>query len=510
VSYTYPNGDFQRPAKLLASLGSFWSDVYHGSDDVRKFVLSRLQLEEQADQNLQESIDSLSRLSVPVYHTDLWYQLVIKESEIDAIRFAIPKYDEGFVYDYQADGSSIYYDEPASRELYAVSLPKNLAAIPAIFNRADRPTITWFEGLDYIVKEGYLKFRENPFQQDALAIREIHGDDGTVVDREASLWLFRSQWDRSHIWTHYGNILGLWLKSSARYKDLVNAVMDSLVEGASFQHIVRALAAIADTPLAASDETVIRVVKDSQHLLVITDKQVYQCAKTATTSLAAGDKISAGEPVTNTIRTFRPAYEEKPEWLIAFGLDESTTDKRYRGGLLFVDEESTVVVDTIDSKTRVRFDVRGWEDTAEQFWHDLHERGVAEGKTLANLLDVRPADMQTGEPQAGALPATINPLQFLLDNVLHNNAVIVSLRPSEFGENCLPYWTANYLRRMIPPHQAIFLIANVSAREEAYAFTSESAQPAIKLPTATEDEYSLAIYGQESIATAGYLDEICR
>jgi hypothetical protein len=510
MSYVYPKGDFQRPAKLLASLGSFWSGVYQGGDDVEKFVLSRAQIEEQADQNLQESVDSLSRLNMPVYHTDLWYQLVIKESEIDAIRFAVPKYNEGFVYDYQADGSSIYYDEPASRELYAVSLPKNLVAIPAIFNRADRPTLTWFEGIDYLVKEGYVKFRENPFQQDALATREIHDDTGTVVDREASLWLFRSQWDRDYIWTHAGHILGLWLKSSPRYKDLVNAVMDNMVEGASFQLIIEALAAIADTPLAKGNETVQHVVKDSRHLLVITNDQAYKCAKTAATELKVGDKVSAGEPVTDTIRTFRPAYEEKPDWLIAFGIDESTTDKKYRGGLLFVDEESPVVVDATGAKTRIRFDIRGWKDTAELFWSDIDARGEAGGKTLANLLDVRPVELQTGEPQAGALPVTINPLQFLLDNVLHNNAVIISLRPSDFGENCLPFWTAHYLRRMLPPHQAIFLIANVSASEEAYTFTDESAQPSIKLPALVEDEYSLTIYGDESIAAAGYLDEICR
>ena len=69
---------------------------------------------------------------------------------------------------------------------------------------------------------------------------------------------------------------------------------------------------------------------------------------------------------------------------------------------------------------------------------------------MAMLLDTR--SEPTTQPTALALPAQINPLRFLIQNVLRNNTYLVSLKPSGFGKNALklPYSTVS--RKTVPPH----------------------------------------------------------
>ncbi len=87
--YVYPAQDLDRPDQLSSLLGSFWSGVYEGKTFVQQFAYVRAQLEQQSGQNLQEAIATLSRFQLPVYHTDLWYQLVLRESQLNAKNFSI-------------------------------------------------------------------------------------------------------------------------------------------------------------------------------------------------------------------------------------------------------------------------------------------------------------------------------------------------------------------------------------------------------------------------------------
>jgi hypothetical protein len=81
VSYVYPSRDIDRPAELVAELGDFWSTVY-ADDFPARWASQRGRLEAQTVQNLLEARDSLSRVAVPLHHTDVWRQLVLQESQL--------------------------------------------------------------------------------------------------------------------------------------------------------------------------------------------------------------------------------------------------------------------------------------------------------------------------------------------------------------------------------------------------------------------------------------------
>jgi hypothetical protein len=74
--------------------------------------------------------------------------------------------------------------------------------------------------------------------------------------------------------------------------------------------------------------------------------------------------------------------------------------------------------------------------------------------TLANYMDLRPAGAP-GQPGPDDLPSTINPLQFLCQNVLRANGLVLYLRPSQFGDGALGMGLSWVLREVLPPQVAV-------------------------------------------------------
>jgi hypothetical protein len=218
MAYNYPDSDLNKPQLLLSLLGSFWSDTYDGASDVQAFAAARAQLEAQTVQNFREAVDATSREKVPVFHTQLWHQLILKESEMNGIDFSIPKYGEGFVYGAQPTTDiTILYGRPTNRDVFAFPAPQGIVKAPSLFNRTDLPSVSWFVGLDYVLEDDYIKFNQNPFEVAELPIRDVI-EGAEVVDREIALWLFMSEWDLDIVWTHYGHIQGIKLPSSPHTK----------------------------------------------------------------------------------------------------------------------------------------------------------------------------------------------------------------------------------------------------------------------------------------------------
>lgn len=507
MTYIYPKSDLDKPGSLVGLVGSFWGGTYEGSHDVESFLVSRARLDAQASQNLAEAIDATSRFKVPVYHTELWYPLVLKESEMNTDDFSVPKYGEGYVYGAQPETDiTLLYGDPLLRDVFAFPKPSGLSKVSLLANRSDLPTVSWQYGLDFVIEDNWIKLRTNPFEESNLAVRQIV-EDGEITDREVVLWLFRSQWDKDYIWEHYGYILGCKYDSSEPYKKLVNAVFDATVEGNSIDSIASLVSAITDAPLVEEDDEVVEeIVSTSKALVIVTDKKAYRHNPDSTAAVNVGDTLYKGQFMCRAGELFSPAHDTKPTWLAAISLDEAMTDQVYRGGLLFIDDDLPVTVTTEDSRTRVELDVRGFPRSTEKFWDEVHARGIADGTTLANLLDLR--ESPTDDPTALSLPTTQNPLDFLLENVLRNNALIVTIRPPEFGDNQLPFTAFSMLRRILPPQKTVILIVQLETNENSVAqLGEEELLPTKWLVEFEEDDLLNA--GSEELLPAGYTDGIC-
>jgi hypothetical protein len=130
------------------------------------------------------------------------------------------------------------------------------------------------------------------------------------------------------------------------------------------------------------------------------------------------------------------------------------------GDITFENKSTPVVVEpNVDGYTKVSWDLGGFPFDIVKFWDDVHAAGIAKNQTLAMLLDVRSEPV--GQPTAASLPTTINPLQFLTDNLLRNNAYIVKVKPGSQLVNQLKFVPVEQLRKIQPPQSLMMLIVEL-------------------------------------------------
>ena len=171
------------------------------------------------------------------------------------------------------------------------------------------------------------------------------------------------------------------------------------------------------------EETVEEVRTEIGRQLVITDKTVYQFNPTANILVSAGDEVVEGQSLADTLQFFEfnrgqcPTEAQCP----AVALGRGLLGRGFFGDLVFENKAVPLVVETdVEGFTKVSWKLGGFPGDVELFFDQLHERGVAEGETLANLQDTR--TNKVGEPGPSNLPATINPFEFLCKNVFRNHA----------------------------------------------------------------------------------------
>lgn len=467
ADFVFPSSDLDRPRQLLALLGSFWAGTYEGQDQVLSFSGSRGRIAQQTERDLLELIASVGRMDIQVFHKDNWYLHKILKSERNDAQTSLLKYDDPdvtAVYD-----SSFQYDVPRNRILSAYPLPSNLKQVFLVMNRITSPSASLTHGVDFILDEtsNALIFREDPFDNPKFA-RRIIFEDGAANDEELALWLFMGDFDLERVFEQFAYVIGLRLESSESYRDLMNAIFDALVGGTARAQLSLAVQAMTGIPLVQdAQETVELVDRDTMNIVVVTDKNTYKYPLSANVIVAVGDELEAGDPITDGLQIIELNDGVTPSDLAAVTLGRGILATGYFGDLSFENEDVTLVVDSDHPSgfTFVSFRLGGFELDVEKFFDDLHNNGVMAGQTLAMLLDER--TNKVGQPTAFNLPETINPLEFLIENVLRNNTFIVKVAAGQVAETGAGLDSLRHLRRIIPPHTAMISIIELTMNKES-------------------------------------------
>lgn len=496
MAYTYPTTVYDVPTNLLAALGTFWMSTYAGRDQLVTHGQAIGQIGNQAVVDLLETMAALSRFTVPIYHRDNWYALQLLESTRNDAQTSLPALDTGLTYD-----SGLAYDTPQRAVGHAFPLPADLVSAPLVMNRFITPSLTMTDGVDYIISDGAIIFRDNPFLDARVAKRPVF-EDGEATDQEALLWVFRGNFDWQQAYTQFGYVIGLKMRSSTGYRDLMNAVFDAIVGGTSRNQLLTALSAITGIPLVKeTTETVVDIWMDNTARLVITDQHAYRFHREATVTVEVGDVVSAGDSLIDALAVYEFNRGVCPDTLRALAVDRGFLASCLYGDLVFENQDFplTVITDDPSGFTKLTWPLGGHPLTVEAFFDELHARGVAAAAeadpcdtatpvtypgddcdtftvqrrkgTLAHLLDRR--DNPTGEPVASNLPRTINPLEFLIANVLRNHAWAVRIYIPHLGETRLGLHNLRFLRKIIPPHTAMFLVMETSPRSDTVSSAVE-------------------------------------
>lgn len=461
--FRYPQNNFDDPERLLSLLGSFWATAYQGNALLRDLAGTAGLLAQQSHLHLLELVRSVSRYTVPIFHQDNWHGLHILESELNTDSGLLEKYSTPASVSYIATTDQ-HYNEISPQPFYSVTKPEGLENVQVIFNRLTSPSVELIKDIDFQLKTSVITLRNNPFDNPLIPKRDVLDSRGAIVDRECVLWLYRGQWDWQTVYEQFGYALQLQLKSSEGYRNFVNAIFDAFVEGTSVRTQQQALAAVFGIPLVVeATETVKHVVSDTNHLNVITDAHVYQFPTTATTVVTVGDTLQAGDPLTDLMQVFEfnrgapVTAEDIPALTTGSGL----LAWGYWGDLTWDNKEVDIQVELdVDGYTKISWELGGFPFDVEKFWEDIHAKGVAAGETLAMLLDIR--ENPTGQPTAASLPVTVNPLQFLIDNLLRGNAYVVKIRPGSQLRNQLAFVPVAQLRKIQPPHTLMLLVVELA------------------------------------------------
>lgn len=500
--YTYPASDYDKPDQLLALLGSFWSGTFADLDFVQDILAARAKLDLQTHADLLELQAATSRFQVPVYHVEQSFQLMLQASQRNT---TLARFDGTHFF---GEGG-LAFDTPLPGTTAAFPIPPDLRDVAVIANRLSAPSVTLIRGIDFALdtSNAVIVFRQNPFDNSLIPAQEVWSGD-QVVDYEAGLWLLYPRFERNTIYEQFGYILRVNAPSSSNFRDLVNAAIDACVQGTSTRTIQRAFSALLDVPLVReTSETVEDLFQDNDGICVVTDQHAYRYAASAEPVVAIGDVVPAGTPLVDALRFYEFNRGQVPSAseLAALAVGPGVLASGYFADLVFANTTVPLVVTTDDAGfTKVSFTLGGFPADVEKFWDDVHTAGVARGQTLANLLDQRPNPI--GQPSAASLPATINPLAFLCQNVLRDNAFVVRYRPEAVGPQALGMEFARVLRKMIPPQTLLVILVELGIFEDPVTLDGpgDSSRPGYQesvtlLPSAViSDPIDPAVFVSES------------
>lgn len=481
AKYRFPATVYDQPDKLLSALGSWWADDYDGVDQVRALVQGKALVESQTLQDVQELIAAMSRFTVPIYHTANWYPVFLRASERNTAQLTVGRYDAGLTYD---AGDS--YDRPRPTVTHAFPKPAAISQASLFTNQFTSPSLLWASGLHFTLTDDAVVFADNPFEDPRIATRPIYRA-GQIVDTEAVLWLYRGQFDTQLLYQQFGYVFGIDDTSSEQYRTLLNAFYNAVVGGTGRQDVLNLCSSVLRVPLVRESlERVEVVTSDHRNVVIITDQHVYKFSPDAVPLVSVGDTVTRGQPLTDTLRVDELTHGTVPEGLESLEVLPELLAPCFHRSLIFHNATVPLVVTPASPPdfTRLEWSLGGEISDVTQFFDLLHERGVADAMrpvdacspsqtvrypaadcedpgqvirrgTLAHLLDRRPNPV--GEPQARDLPATINPLQFLIRNVLRNNTTLVRIRPPA-GTGWAEMQNLRLLHKMVPPHTVLLIL----------------------------------------------------
>jgi hypothetical protein len=282
------------------------------------------------------------------------------------------------------------------------------------------------------------------------------------------MWCYYSQWEKYYLRDHWGWLLNIELPSSQPYKDLINATLDSSVQGTADIHVEKALSAVTGIRLTETDNEVVELITSIRdQVVIITDKNVYTYQDSATPIVEVGQVLQAGDPLTDSMIFYDLNRGIVPPELMSIAVGESMMGAGYLSGVTFRNKTVPVVVTEENGWTRMSFELGGFPSDVDRFWDDVHARGVALGQTLPMLLDTRSAEAKAEDlqPSAGDLPSTINPLEFLIENLMRFHTYVVHIRVLDGTDTGLD--PARALRKMLPPWEAMIMIFELEFADDA-------------------------------------------
>lgn len=302
---------YTRGEVFLNNLASFWRLIFSQPEVVQGLLDNHEETLAQAYFNLLEIVLAKSVHDIPVFHREKWKLLTFLESDRNANASSLLRYGGGLVYGPQplgsefGEGVTYAYGGTVSGTGSSFLLPEGMVGIESyITNRIVNPSLVLTRGVDFQIKNGVLVFRENPFDNDLVPVRNIQDEAGAVVDREIALWALNSDHDYQFLWKNYGHLIDLFLESSENYKQFLRAAWSLFNLGPRIKFLESTLNALLGLPtVLEATEVVVEILTEGATKKVVTDRNVYEFDVDVPLrgDLEAGLELEATDPLTSVV-----------------------------------------------------------------------------------------------------------------------------------------------------------------------------------------------------------------
>jgi hypothetical protein len=463
-SLVFPADDFDKSGKLTAQLGSFWDGAYDDGDFIEILNRARTNEAKQTQRIARENLASVSRATVPIYREEEWLALSIKASE----RTEGSLIEDGNTFSFSPVVSASSFGLPTST-VFAYPIAQDIKDIHSIVDLRVAPLVLWIKNVDFYLDavQGLLVFRQDPLELETTDVQLTFDTTGSITEQEAVLWLNEVRLDKAHIYNQFGYIIALKYASSEEYRTLLNHLFDNLVLGNVYDAFVSGLSLLADVPMVQTQGEIVEDISvRTDEILIITDKYVYRCHIDAGIITTVGETLNVNQLLTDTISVTSLHKGTIPSTVLALTIGRGLlVGEDYAGELLFENKTVPTVV-TVDPTglTKIEWEITGAAADVALFWENVHNNGIAADSTLAELMDTRVT--KVGQPIASNLPVTVNPLAFLVQNLLRN-LILVELNSNTFGRYALGINNANVFRRLVPPQYMVLLVVYVKISDSS-------------------------------------------
>jgi hypothetical protein len=167
-----------------------------------------------------------------------------------------------------------------------------------------------------------------------------------------------------------------------------------------------------------------------------------------------GDKVTQGQSLSDALVITELKRNCDISDIRAVNLTKGFIGNDFMYDMGFVnDYVIPTVTSAANGSTDFRFYIGGHPLDVERFWEMVNERGEAMGVTLAEGLDKR-VD-KVGQPEKESLPGYINPLRFLVDEMMPGGFTLVSIKVEAISDG-LPNLTM--IPALVPLGSGIFFI----------------------------------------------------
>ena len=415
-------------------------------------------------------LDSQSIASITGTVAQPWRNLRIRRSQL---------VDSGNVLygDPQVYGGGLIYGQVQTGR-FRVTIPSEWNDIAFIADGVEAPTKVLDRSkfkIEILAGIKYLVFLTDPL---TTFVPYSVTSSQDVVDQEVSVWLYNVETDIKAVYYRFGADIGLTYANNPNYLVATKLIREALQLGVSSTLLQRIMSAGAGVDLANGDEIVESITTTTAGVHVVTDKSTYVFISGSTPIVTVGQYLEPYDAIVDTVRVYD--FSERQTLFPSIPAIMVNTKAGY---LAFPNIVTSWTYTTTSGLPDARFPIYGDSAAIEAFWAAVRTAG-----TLAT-----PLATLVGVSSSGVV--SVNPAEFVVNNILQPNYVLVVVKPELFV-NPLPQLFAR-ISTLLPVNALVVTHQEVTGLPiQSYAIDTEA--------SASGEVYTCVHNPLDTISVSGY------